>query len=192
MHKNCKNLTGQRFSKLLVIERDNKKLKDRKVYWKCKCDCGNFTVSQGTLLRRKAIKSCGCIRSQVKIKDRKIFILKRMFYRKIEYPSKKMGKRYNIDFNFFIKIIKNNCFYCGRGPQSVYKDTLHYGVREYKRVISDIEISHNGIDRIDSGLGYTKENVVPCCSDCNYAKNQLTQSEFKELIAKIYNNFCIK
>lgn len=38
------DLTGQRFGKLLVLERDfeyQKKNNYDKPYWKCICDCGN-------------------------------------------------------------------------------------------------------------------------------------------------------
>ena len=38
---NFKDLTGQNFGKLTVVERDWTCL-DR-VYWICECDCGNFT-----------------------------------------------------------------------------------------------------------------------------------------------------
>lgn len=43
-----------------------------------------------------------------------------------------------------------------------------------------------GIDRIDSKLGYTKENSIPCCSMCNYMKTDFNQDEWLENIARIY------
>ena len=36
----------------------------------------------------------------------------------------------------------------------------------------------NGIDRCDSSLGYTRENSMPTCSTCNYAKKDYPISEF--------------
>ncbi|MCK5788820.1 MAG: hypothetical protein KAH32_07465, partial [Chlamydiia bacterium] len=56
--RNFKDLTGQRFGRLIVLSR----AEDRggNVYWKCLCDCGNTTVVQGGGLRNGQTKSCGC------------------------------------------------------------------------------------------------------------------------------------
>lgn len=50
--------TGQKFGKLTVIEWE--KGKDKKSYWLCKCDCGNYTQSYTHALRSGRNKSCGC------------------------------------------------------------------------------------------------------------------------------------
>lgn len=42
-----------------------------------------------------------------------------------------------------------------------------------------------GIDRIDSSLGYTKENSAPCCRDCNYMKSNFSADEFMMRVLKI-------
>jgi len=49
-----------------------------------------------------------------------------------------------------------------------------------------------GIDRIDSNIGYTKENSVACCSKCNFAKNNLEYDEFIKHILKIANHISSK
>jgi hypothetical protein len=46
---------------------------------------------------------------------------------------------------------------------------------------------YNGLDRIDSNLGYVRSNVVPCCAVCNYMKQELSLSEFLDQVAKIHN-----
>ena len=45
----------------------------------------------------------------------------------------------------------------------------------------------NGIDRIDSNIGYTVNNCVPCCTICNHMKNDLTTDEFYNHIKLLYN-----
>lgn len=54
---NVKDLTGQRFGKLLVLERDYKLKK-----WKCQCDCGNITYVSTSGLDA-GTSSCGCLKS---------------------------------------------------------------------------------------------------------------------------------
>lgn len=53
------DLTGQKFGRWTVIERDFSKLSTR-VYWKCQCECGTIksVLSQG--LKNGTSKSCGC------------------------------------------------------------------------------------------------------------------------------------
>jgi len=55
------DLTGQRFSKLVVIERAEND-KSGKACWKCICDCGKETIVSGSNLRSGHTKSCGCNR----------------------------------------------------------------------------------------------------------------------------------
>jgi hypothetical protein len=43
----------------------------------------------------------------------------------------------------------------------------------------------NGIDRLDSKVGYVEENVVSCCADCNFAKQRLSKSQFLDLVKRI-------
>ena len=42
-----------------------------------------------------------------------------------------------------------------------------------------------GIDRKDSGMHYTLNNVVPCCSECNYTKKDLKPEEFLRHVGHI-------
>ena len=54
-----KDLTGQRFGRLTVIERIGSR-KNRSL-WRCKCDCGNETEQTANSLLRHNTKSCGCL-----------------------------------------------------------------------------------------------------------------------------------
>ena len=56
-----KNLVGQRFGKLLVLERDIT-IKSRKSHWICMCECGNKKTVRGDSLGK--IRSCGCIKKE--------------------------------------------------------------------------------------------------------------------------------
>lgn len=63
---NIKNLVGERFGKLVVIEQDGRS-KYRNVIWKCQCDCGNVkSILSGHLLSGST-KSCGCYMEESKV-----------------------------------------------------------------------------------------------------------------------------
>jgi len=54
-----KDLTGQRFGKLTVIEFVG--TRNKKAVFKCVCDCGNECEKTGTLLSTGKTRSCGCL-----------------------------------------------------------------------------------------------------------------------------------
>lgn len=53
------NLLGKRFGKLVVIEKTNLR-RDRKIVWKCQCDCGGITLANTAELNSGLRVSCGC------------------------------------------------------------------------------------------------------------------------------------
>lgn len=63
-HGNLRDLTGQRFSRLLVFLEAGR-TKWQKVLWKCLCDCGNETTVIGANLKTGHTKSCGCLQREM-------------------------------------------------------------------------------------------------------------------------------
>lgn len=53
------NLLGQKFGKLTVIEKTDKR-QQGSIMWKCQCDCGNIKEINGSSLINGYTKSCGC------------------------------------------------------------------------------------------------------------------------------------
>ncbi len=53
------DLTGLRFSKLVVLKRNP--CMDHKTFWLCQCDCGNQCIVWSPNLKRNHTKSCGCL-----------------------------------------------------------------------------------------------------------------------------------
>jgi hypothetical protein len=54
-----KDLTGQKFHRLEVLQRDGK------LKWLCQCDCGKVTSVGHSNLKRGVSKSCGCLRKEI-------------------------------------------------------------------------------------------------------------------------------
>jgi hypothetical protein len=50
---------------------------------------------------------------------------------------------------------------------------------------------YSGIDRIDSNLGYSRDNCVPCCKRCNLAKRKMSYGDFLDLAKSIASRFTI-
>ena len=59
------DLTGQRFGRLVVIERAASK--GGHATWKCKCDCGKVLTVVGYSLKSGNTKSCGCLQKEITI-----------------------------------------------------------------------------------------------------------------------------
>lgn len=54
-------MIGQRFGKLIVERRSDRKEVGR-VFWICKCDCGNLCTVRGDQLTQGVTSSCGCLK----------------------------------------------------------------------------------------------------------------------------------
>ena len=61
--KHFKDITNQRFGRLVVLEKTDKRTSNRSIIWKCLCDCGNICeISQDSLNR--GTQSCGCLQKE--------------------------------------------------------------------------------------------------------------------------------
>ena len=63
------DLTGQRFGKLTVIEKTEKRSGGGSVIWKCQCDCGNICEVASNDLKSGNTQSCGCLRKELSSDD---------------------------------------------------------------------------------------------------------------------------
>ena len=61
-----KDLSGQRFGKLVVLKLTEKSNNNREKLWKCQCDCGKVTEQSTSSLTIRNRISCGCERKGTK------------------------------------------------------------------------------------------------------------------------------
>lgn len=59
------DITGQRFGRLVVIERVLRHSANGNACWCCRCDCGNEVVVDVQRLRTGVTRSCGCLRQEL-------------------------------------------------------------------------------------------------------------------------------
>jgi hypothetical protein len=146
--------------------------------WKCKCDCGNITIVDATHLKDGHTKSCNCLNREIVSKP-----FGEAAFNEIVYTYKKMSEKGDREFSLsedeFRELISSDCFYCGKKPSLQH----HHAKR---RVNGNLK--YNGIDRIDNSKGYVQGNVRTCCNQCNLAKRNYTEKEFKMLITAIYKH----
>ena len=191
-HFNVKEMAGQRFGKLVVQEFSYSHLKFRNAYWKCKCDCGNEKIIQGSHMRLGIVKSCGCMPwGRPKIKDRKQVLLNHEYHSKIKrFRTSKTSFHRNstLSFEDWCKLVQSPCYYCGKEWSRILVDNRGWKSRA---LLSDSQVRCNGIDRIDSSITYIKENCVSCCTFCNFAKNSLSQEEFYRSIKRLHEHLQI-
>lgn len=69
-----KDLTGQRFGRLVVIERAGSYIAPKRnqshSLWLCSCDCGNTATIRGGQLKNGHTRSCGCLSRELLDKAR--------------------------------------------------------------------------------------------------------------------------
>lgn len=174
------NLVGKKFNKLLVLEIIPRSLYKRTKF-KCKCDCGNEIIVEGSKLKNGHTKSCGCIKQEIDYGKSSRGIFGESSRKSLISSYKDNAKRKNIEFNLtddeMTNLFQLNCFYCGSEPKNIYTRKNLFGFYIY-----------NGIDRKNNNLGYTLDNVVPCCTQCNYIKHTFNYDDFVVWIKKVYEN----
>lgn len=175
--KKVTDIMGEKFGKLTVIKRSYNK--NHRVRWLCKCECGKETIVDGANLRRGSTKSCGCWNiDRMKLKP-ELAGMRYVFYG-YRKSAKKRGLKFTLTEEQFAETTQQNCYYCGTKPKRASIYSKNNGIYIY-----------NGLDRIDNNKGYTIDNVVPCCTRCNYAKKNFTLNNYKEWIKKSYTKmFC--
>lgn len=171
---------GTKFGRLTVLDFElasygKGRTKFRK--YRCVCECGTETRVASGDLNRGHIVSCGC-QNREKAADR---------WRK--YPGNpslnlnlggyqrsaaKRGLAWELTREFALDLFTQRCFYCGTEPD-----------REISIKGGGHPVLVNGIDRIDSSLGYISTNCVPCCSTCNFAKRDLTFEQWTRWLDRL-------
>lgn len=167
-----KDITGNKYGKLTVLEKTNMRASDGCIIWKCKCDCGNITYANSNSLKKEDILSCGCLRSKGEQKINHILFehcvdFKTQFY----FPDLKDKKYLYFDFAIFDEEGELKCLVEYQGIQHYYPEALH-GAWKTSPIEHDIMkkeyCAKNHITLIE--IPYTDLDVI----DWDYLKNKLS------------------
>ena len=184
--------TNIRYGRLVVVEHRGKDNRGKHL-WLCKCDCGNEKVVVADNLSSGKSKSCGCLKKEFLSKKGNQFGLyedRQEAMLKVQYSHLKRRHTQNnmvgeiLNFETFCTLSKSNCKYCGLEYSKEIEDRLNES--KHKKRLSDEVLRINGIDRVDSNIGYTKDNSVSCCKYCNFAKHTMSEDDFYIWIKRVY------
>lgn len=181
-----KDLTGQKFSELIVIKRSesikiktetSKETQYRTMYL-CRCICGKEKDIKRESLINGWVKSCGCIKETPKYQG--INELSGTYISRVIWNARHRKIEYNVEKEYLWSIfIKQNgkCALSGRDI-SFCRD---FYIGRYAQTAS--------LDRIDSSKGYVKGNLQWVHRDFNKMKMNTSQKNFIKMCKEVANNF---
>lgn len=173
-----KDLVGTKINGLKIVDY---LAEGKRQYFELHCICGFYFKCRTDAIKSGRTKSCGCISGDLisaknKLPDNKAAT--NLVMRHYKKNAERRDLKFSLSILEFEYLIFANCYYC-KAPPSLSKFISSQKNRR------DKELIYNGIDRIDSNIGYTIKNCVSCCYICNRAKSDLSLAEFKEWIARL-------
>jgi hypothetical protein len=142
----ARNLTGKIFGKWEVLHPAKPDKNGWITKWLCKCSCGKTSPVTSSALRHGESKQCAvCAR-----KGRRKRPYERLYNRLTTRASLEVSLTYE-EFLEFVTV--TTCHYC-----DLHIHWIEQGTGAYN------------LDRKDNSLGYSKDNCVVCCKECNYIK----------------------
>lgn len=170
------DLAGSQYGNLKILHEIDPKI------WSCQCTCGNQPIYTTEQILNYGIVSCGC---KNKAKKSSGECVKNYLIRNYKYEA---AINKNLPFELSKEqceeFFQANCYYCASPPSCTLrmKQMTTSNKGRYNR---STPYTYNGIDRVDNSKGYTTENCVTACVNCNKAKNNRPLQNFINRAADI-------
>lgn len=127
-----------------------------------KCSCGTEGYRRYETIAYGKSSSCGCKHSEI-ITKKQIkpdnYSAKLKLYNSYKKSAKHRNLEFDLTFDELLQISQLDCFYCNKIPSNLIN-------------LKHSKYRYSGIDRVDNARGYTKDNCVPCCIECNELKSR--------------------
>lgn len=141
--------SGQKFGRLTFVRHD---FRDK---WVVLCDCGTVKVMTSYAIIIGRLKSCGMCQKNRDRRMPRLQVLRNARLARYKSQAAQRGYTWELSEELFDNLIVAPCFYCSEAPSPF-----------------------NGIDRVNNSKGYSEENCVSCCRQCNLAKLDMPLSDF--------------
>lgn len=177
MRKRTEILPGQKFNFLTILSFSHSDKRKRR-WFNTRCECGIEKIIMGSAMTSGNTKSCGCYSSRWHKSHNLLpdnLGVKRHIILQYKRHATRRGFSYDISEEDFIYLIDKPCYYCGLPPSNLKK------TKNFTK-----GLLYSGIDRVDSSIGYSKNNCVPCCEQCNKSKLTHTKDDFLTWIKRVY------
>ncbi len=168
---------GTKFGRLTVVG-EPYKVK----HWHCvmcQCECGQIKGIMESSLRNGDTKSCGCLQREFSATLNPAIpnggSARNTLYKNYQASAYRKKLQFELSKYEFWELTVQLCHYCGKEPIQKINNKYSGGAYIY-----------NGIDRKNNKLGYTKDNCVPCCKNCNTLKRDMSYQGFIDCLTRIY------
>lgn len=166
------DLTGKRFGKWKVIERAEN-TKRGSSQWLCECgSCHRrIVVTSGNL---RSGRSSACQQCVKRLPEGEASF--NGLLRQYRSDAKEKHRAFTLSKKLFRSLTSSPCHYCAAEPKRLWTRGKTWGHYKY-----------NGVDRKINTRGYTPENCVSCCKDCNFMKKDMNYQEFIDWVRRVYD-----
>lgn len=167
------NYNLPKYNRLTVLSKDGLCAADK---WTVRCDCGNVRSMVAHLVVYGKNQSCGCLhkeraaqrlRGQTHSRHEHGESRKNRWFKHYKINASERKLEFTLSETAFLDLCNKPCYYCAANPE--YRAPTN---REYGGAFL------SGLDRVDNRKGYSEENCVPSCSNCNRMKGDLSHDDF--------------
>jgi hypothetical protein len=158
---------GDKYKMLTIV--DGNIIMDREACIKVKCDCGKDRIVPVIYLIRGKVVSCGCQMNKSgnshPLWAGSKYVSSTMF-KKLKRGANQRNIEFLINCDYLDNLLENQNFKC-------------------KLTNLPIDLKSMSVDRIDSSIGYTENNIRWIHKDVNIMKNSFSENYFKYLCGLI-------
>lgn len=135
-----------------------------------RCHCGNHFFQVNSRVTSGHKRTCGCSSFTPKYDVGEVGRMNILLSYKRNASGR--GLTWELTDDMAYEMFAGVCHFCNKPPSNyaTYGKAPH--IRDHNG------FTYSGIDKLDNSVGYTIENSVPCCKECNFMKSSHTEEAY--------------